>query len=85
MLQLFVFPVNVSELFPSLRLLKLMILFQGAGDSFVGALAFYLAYYPRLPMEEMVRNSNYIASVSVQAAGAQSSYPYRKDLPQNLF
>ncbi|XP_061331237.1 ribokinase isoform X2 [Pezoporus flaviventris] len=57
----------------------------GAGDSFVGALAFYLAYYPKLPTEEMVRNSNYVASVSVQAAGAQSSYPYRKDLPQNLF
>ncbi|KAM9016423.1 ribokinase isoform 3-T4 [Guaruba guarouba] len=57
----------------------------GAGDSFVGALAFYLAYYPKLSMEEMIRNSNYVASVSVQAAGAQSSYPYRKDLPQNLF
>ncbi|KAM9564975.1 ribokinase isoform 4-T5 [Guaruba guarouba] len=80
-----VFPINVSELFPSLRLLKLVILFQGAGDSFVGALAFYLAYYPKLSMEEMIRNSNYVASVSVQAAGAQSSYPYRKDLPQNLF
>uniref|UniRef100_A0A669P5X8 Ribokinase n=1 Tax=Phasianus colchicus TaxID=9054 RepID=A0A669P5X8_PHACC len=57
----------------------------GAGDSFVGALAFYLAYYPELPMEEMVRKSNYIASVSVQASGTQSSYPYRKDLPQDLF
>ncbi|XP_019468349.1 ribokinase-like [Meleagris gallopavo] len=57
----------------------------GAGDSFVGALAFYLAYYPKLPMEEMVRKSNYIASVSVQASGTQSSYPYRKDLPQDLF
>ncbi|XP_065611199.1 ribokinase isoform X1 [Cyrtonyx montezumae] len=57
----------------------------GAGDSFVGALAFYLAYYPDLPVEEMVRKSNYIASVSVQASGTQSSYPYRKDLPQDLF
>ncbi|XP_021248352.1 ribokinase [Numida meleagris] len=57
----------------------------GAGDSFVGALAFYLAYYPELPVEEMVRKSNYIASVSVQASGTQSSYPYRKDLPQDLF
>ncbi|KAM4680673.1 ribokinase isoform 2-T3 [Amazona ochrocephala] len=57
----------------------------GAGDSFVGALAFYLAYYPKLSIGEMIRNSNYVASVSVQAAGAQSSYPYRKDLPQNLF
>ncbi|XP_061846081.1 ribokinase isoform X1 [Colius striatus] len=57
----------------------------GAGDSFVGALAFYLAYYPKLPMEEMIRKSNCVASVSVQASGTQSSYPYRKDLPQDLF
>ncbi|XP_074945215.1 ribokinase isoform X2 [Phalacrocorax aristotelis] len=57
----------------------------GAGDSFVGALAFYLAYYPKLPMEEMIRKSNCVASVSVQAPGTQSSYPYRKDLPQDLF
>nr|XP_021145160.1 ribokinase isoform X4 [Columba livia] len=57
----------------------------GAGDSFMGALAFYLAYYPKLPMEEMIRKSNCVASVSVQASGTQSSYPYRKDLPQDLF
>ncbi|XP_009319197.1 PREDICTED: ribokinase [Pygoscelis adeliae] len=57
----------------------------GAGDSFVGALAFYLAYYPKLPMEEMIRKSNCVASVSVQASGTQSSYPYRKDLPRDLF
>ncbi|XP_050170575.1 ribokinase isoform X3 [Myiozetetes cayanensis] len=57
----------------------------GAGDSFVGALAFYLAYYPKLSMEEMIRKSNCVASVSVQASGTQSSYPYRKDLPQDLF
>lgn len=57
----------------------------GAGDSFVGALAFYLAYYPSLSMEEMLRRSNVIAAVSVQAAGTQSSYPYRKDLPLHLF
>ncbi|XP_019405149.1 PREDICTED: ribokinase isoform X5 [Crocodylus porosus] len=58
---------------------------EGAGDSFVGALAFYLAYYPNLSMEEMIRKSNFIASVSVQTPGTQSSYPYRKDLPQDLF
>lgn len=58
---------------------------QGAGDSFVGALAFYLAYYPNLSLEEMLKRSNFIAAVSVQAAGTQSSYPYRKDLPLDLF
>jgi len=57
----------------------------GAGDSFVGALAFYLAYYPSLSLEEMLKRSNFIAAVSVQAAGTQSSYPYKKDLPLDLF
>ncbi|XP_006835241.1 PREDICTED: ribokinase isoform X1 [Chrysochloris asiatica] len=57
----------------------------GAGDSFVGALAFYLAYYPNLSLEEMLRRSNFIAAVSVQTAGTQSSYPYKKDLPLHLF
>ncbi|KAM5254115.1 ribokinase [Hipposideros larvatus] len=57
----------------------------GAGDSFVGALAFYLAYYPNLSLEEMLKRSNFIAAVSVQTAGTQSSYPYRKDLPLDLF
>lgn len=50
----------------------------GAGDSFVGALAFYLAYYPNLSLEDMLKRSNFIAAVSVQAAGTQSSYPYKK-------
>uniref|UniRef100_A0A8I5MYX1 Carbohydrate kinase PfkB domain-containing protein n=1 Tax=Papio anubis TaxID=9555 RepID=A0A8I5MYX1_PAPAN len=57
----------------------------GAGDSFVGALAFYLAYYPNLSLEDMLKRSNFIAAVSVQAAGTQSSYPYKKDLPLTLF
>ncbi|KAM6460850.1 ribokinase isoform 5-T5 [Liasis olivaceus] len=58
---------------------------EGAGDSFVGALAFYLAQYPNLPLQEMLRRSNFIASISTQTTGTQTSYPYRKDLPQNLF
>ncbi|XP_074251746.1 ribokinase isoform X3 [Saimiri boliviensis] len=58
---------------------------EGAGDSFVGALAFYLAYYPNLSLEEMLKRSNFIAAVSVQAAGTQSSYSYKKDLPLTLF
>ncbi|KAM3930128.1 ribokinase [Leptodactylus fuscus] len=57
----------------------------GAGDSFLGALAFFMAYYPQLSIEEMVKRSNHIASVSVQAAGTQTSYPYRRDLPQDIF
>ncbi|NWR67091.1 RBSK Ribokinase, partial [Bucorvus abyssinicus] len=57
----------------------------GAGDSFVGALAFYLAHYPDLAVEEMIRKSNCVASLSVQAQGTQSSFPHKKDLPQDLF
>ncbi|XP_071996044.1 ribokinase isoform X2 [Engystomops pustulosus] len=57
----------------------------GAGDSFIGALAFFMAYYPQLSMEEMVKRSNHIASVSVQAAGTQTSYPQRDHLPQDIF
>nr|XP_056709134.1 ribokinase isoform X2 [Euleptes europaea] len=57
----------------------------GAGDSFVGALAFYMAYYPDLPLEEMLKRANLIASVSVQTTGTQTSFPYKKDLPQHLF
>ncbi|CAI9608918.1 unnamed protein product, partial [Staurois parvus] len=57
----------------------------GAGDSFIGALAFYLAQDPHLSIEEMVKRSNHIASVSVQSAGTQTSYPSRKDLPQDIF
>ncbi|XP_072356245.1 ribokinase isoform X4 [Scyliorhinus torazame] len=35
----------------------------GAGDSFVGALAFYMAYYPSLELEEMNRRACDIASI----------------------
>ncbi|KAJ8289179.1 hypothetical protein COCON_G00018380 [Conger conger] len=57
----------------------------GAGDSFIGALAFYMARYPTMPLEEMASRANRVAAVSVQGVGTQTSYPYRKDLPQELF
>ncbi|XP_056446208.1 ribokinase isoform X2 [Gadus chalcogrammus] len=57
----------------------------GAGDSFLGALAFYMAHYPALPLEEMARRANHVAGVSVQAVGTQASYPSRTDLPAELF
>lgn len=57
----------------------------GAGDSFIGALAFYMAYYPTLPLEEMARRANQVAAVSVQAMGTQTSFPFKKDLPATLF
>ncbi|XP_056282297.1 ribokinase isoform X1 [Pseudoliparis swirei] len=57
----------------------------GAGDSFIGALAFYMAHYPTMPLEEMARRANQVAAVSVQAVGTQTSYPFKKDLPAELF
>ncbi|KAJ3613532.1 hypothetical protein NHX12_019779 [Muraenolepis orangiensis] len=57
----------------------------GAGDSFIGALAFYMAHYPALPLEEMARRANHVAVLSVQAVGTQGSYPSRTDLPAQLF
>lgn len=57
----------------------------GAGDSFIGALAFYMAYYPALPLEEMARRANHVAAVSVQVMGTQTSFPFKKDLPAALF
>ncbi|XP_067471073.1 ribokinase isoform X2 [Thunnus thynnus] len=57
----------------------------GAGDSFIGALAFYMAHYPTMPLEEVARRANQVAVVSVQAIGTQTSYPFKKDLPAELF
>lgn len=57
----------------------------GAGDMFVGGLAFYLAYYPQLPMKEIVKRSCEVATVSVQKYGTQTSFPTKDDLPAELF
>lgn len=58
---------------------------QGAGDSFIGALAFYMTHYPTLPLEEMAQRANQVAAVSVQAVGTQTSFPFKQDLPAALF
>ncbi|XP_074659032.1 ribokinase-like [Tubulanus polymorphus] len=57
----------------------------GAGDSFIGSLAFYISTFPKLSFEEVIRRANYVASVSVQAAGTQTSFPERKNLPDSIF
>ncbi|XP_066531284.1 ribokinase [Hoplias malabaricus] len=57
----------------------------GAGDSFIGALAFYIAHHHTMPLEEMARRANLIAAVSVQTTGTQTSYPFKKDLPPEMF
>jgi ribokinase len=54
----------------------------GAGDAFVGSLAYYLA--EGQPITEAMQRANRIAALSVQQAGAQSSFPNLADLPADM-
>jgi len=54
----------------------------GAGDAFLGSLAFYLA--SGQPIAEAMSRANRIAAISVQAPGTQSSFPNLADLPADL-
>ena len=54
----------------------------GAGDAFVGSLAFFLAGGKSLP--DSIRRANRIAAMSVQSSGTQTSFPEAKDLPSEL-
>ena len=58
---------------------------SGAGDAFLGALAFYLSCMPGLPLESAVTRSCAIATITVQSYGTQSSYPERHSVPAALF
>jgi ribokinase len=55
----------------------------GAGDAFVGSLAYFLAAGVNLP--EAMHRASQIAAISVQTPGTQTSYPYARDLPAALF
>ncbi|MFW6139421.1 MAG: ribokinase [Spirochaetota bacterium] len=55
----------------------------GAGDAFVGSLAFFLASGKTL--QKAVEYANYIAAVSVQASGTQTSFPDAAALPSSMF
>jgi ribokinase len=54
----------------------------GAGDAFVGSLAYFLA--AGKPLSEAMRRANHIAAISVQAAGTQTSFPTAAELPREL-
>ncbi len=54
----------------------------GAGDAFVGSLAFYRAGGDSLPAA--MAKANRIAAISVQASGTQSSFPSLAELPADL-
>jgi ribokinase len=55
----------------------------GAGDAFIGSLAFFLAQGASLT--ESAERANRIAAVSVQFPGTQTSFPRAADLPADLF
>lgn len=54
----------------------------GAGDAFVGSLAYFLA--AGKPLAEAMRRANYIAAISVQASGTQTSFPVAAELSPDL-
>ena len=58
---------------------------QGAGDAFVGALAYYLACHCKsLSILDMLKRSGIIASHTVMAKGTQTSYNV-ENIPKELF
>lgn len=56
----------------------------GAGDAFVGSLAYFLACRPELPLAEAARRACRVASLSVLREGAQSSFPARSEVAHLL-
>jgi len=54
----------------------------GAGDCYIGSLAFYLA--KGRSIEEAMKRATQICAIKVQGYGTQSSYPYMKDLPSHF-
>ena len=57
----------------------------GAGDCFVGALAFLMASFPSLSLSNKIERACKIASKSVCKEGTQSSFPSQSDLCPSLF
>ena len=55
----------------------------GAGDAFVGSLAFFLA--SGHDVRDAMERAGRVASISVQHRGAQPSYPRADELPADLF
>ncbi|XP_029157808.1 ribokinase-like [Nylanderia fulva] len=57
----------------------------GAGDAFLGGLAYFMAYHPNLLMDECIRRACVVATHSVLQFGTHASFPRRSDLPADLF
>ena len=70
-----------SELIPTSRVTPVDT--TGAGDSFVGSLAYFLA--EDFSLRDSITRANSVAALSVQRLGTQTSYPVRDELPEELF
>ncbi|CAL7943195.1 unnamed protein product [Xylocopa violacea] len=57
----------------------------GAGDAFLGALAYFKAYHPGLSMNECIRRACVVATKSVLKFGTHASFPTRDSLSPDLF
>lgn len=58
---------------------------SGAGDAFLGSLAYFIVHTPNLSLYEQIRRACIIATRTVQFQGTQKSYPLKHDLPEELF
>lgn len=56
----------------------------GAGDAFLGALAYHLTQYPENDFHQHIGFANFVASHSVQFQGTQTSFPNAKDIFSKL-
>jgi len=52
----------------------------GAGDAFVGSLAYFLATQKDIPLEKALEKACSLASETVKRKGTQSSYPHRQEV-----
>ncbi|KZC07401.1 PREDICTED: ribokinase-like [Dufourea novaeangliae] len=57
----------------------------GAGDAFLGAIAYFKAYHPGLSMDECIRRACVVATESVLKLGTHASFPTRSSLSPDLF
>ncbi|KAI1294581.1 Ribokinase [Halotydeus destructor] len=57
----------------------------GAGDAFMGALAFFMTRHPQLTFKEHVTRACTYASLTVGRVGTQASYLHKHEVPSSLF
>ncbi len=58
---------------------------SGAGDAFIGTLAYLIAALPALPWPEKLARACEISTISVTRPGTQMSFPDKTELPATFF